>query len=187
MAGVRYTFAMRSSNTVFPVWLARSKANPIAQRVDVVPRNTLNARLNHSHAGAVTLIQAAAGYGKSTTLASWRKSLLENGHNVAWLSVDKDENDPFQLLLYLAFSLSVAGIRVEESGLDAESILSDRPVRHLVNLLHGAIENHQGKVVLILDDFENLEAEPVQTVIDPLIRFGPGNLHLAIACRHEGA
>ena len=178
---------MRSPNTVFPVWLARSKVNPIAQRVDVVPRNTLNARLNHSQAGAVTLIQAAAGYGKSTTLSSWRKSLLENGHNVAWLSVDKDENDPFQLLLYLAFSLSVAGIRVEESGLDAESILSDRPVRHLVNLMHGAIEDHQGKVVLILDDFENLEAEPVQTVIDPLFRFGPGNLHLAIASRHEGA
>lgn len=157
------------------------------QRGDVVARHALTARLNHSLEGTLTLIQAAAGYGKSTTLAAWRKSLLENGHIVAWLSLEKDENDPFQLLLYVAFALSVGGLKVDESGRDADSIISDRPVRHVVNLLHTAIEHHQGKVVLILDDFENLEEEVVQTVVDPLMRYGPGNLHLAIGSRHDSA
>lgn len=177
---------MSLSSNGFPVWLARSKVNPIAQRVDVVPRNALNNRLNQSLDSAVTLVQAAAGYGKSTTLASWRKSLLDNGHCVAWLSLDKDENDPFQLLLYLAFALSVAGLKVDESGLDVDSIISDRPVRQLVNLLHAAIEDHREKVILILDDFENLEEEPVTAVVEPLMRYGPDNLHLAIASRHDG-
>jgi LuxR family maltose regulon positive regulatory protein len=160
----------------FPAWLLRSKVAPTRQRVDLLERPLLTARLHRALDAMLSVIHAPAGYGKSTLLASWRQQLLAEGHTVCWLSLGRQENDPIQLLTYVAFALSAGGVRFDVSSGE----LSER--EFLSVIIHAAAE-HDRRIVLVLDDFENLEAPAVDGVVQPLIGHAPANLHIAIATR----
>lgn len=178
---------MPQDSDLFPHWLARSKVAPIVQQVDILSRPSLKARLNKSLRGSLTLVSAPAGYGKSTVLADWCRTLPHSGvEEIAWLSLEDDDNDPFQLVLYMAYALSVAGVAIADAGIDGKSVFGNLSVRHFLNVVHTAVERHQGKVVLILDDFEHLGDHAVSTVVEPFIRYAPPNLHIAIASRRDG-
>ena len=178
--------AMPQDSELFPDWLARSKVSPIVQQVDILSRPSLTARLNSALDSTLTLVHAPAGYGKSTVLADWCKTLSHNGvEEIAWLSLEGDDNDPFQLVLYFAYSLSVAGVPIAEGDIDGKLVFGNLSVRHFLNIVHSAVERHQRKVVLILDDFEHLGADAVTAVVEPFMRYAPPNLHIAIASRRD--
>src|SRR4051812_26591150 len=58
----------------------------------------------------VILVQAPAGYGKTSLLAQWRREHLALGRVVAWLSVQPSD-DPSRLIQGLALSVRVAAGR----------------------------------------------------------------------------
>ncbi len=174
-----------SRNNAFPEWLITAKVHPAMQRADLLPRDPLTTRLDRELNGSLTLLHAPAGYGKSTALVGWRRSLLTRQVNVAWLSLDKDDNDPYQLVLYLALSLFVAGVDLSQYDIGSSSTDDWRSARRLLNCLHGAVERHDRRVVLMLDDFENLSVETVDEIIDPLVRYAPHSLQIAIASRND--
>lgn len=178
--------ATAQTNNLFPDWLTQSKVTPIVQQVELLSRPALTARLNSALGSSLMLLHAPAGYGKSTLLADWCRTLTDDGAGgIAWLSLDSDDNDPFQLVLYFAFSLSVAGVRFAENDIDGKPVFSDLSVRRFLNIVHAAIERHQRKVVLVLDDFEHLAAEVVAAVVEPFIHYAPPNLHIAVASRRD--
>ena len=189
-SSLRYTALMAASNSteLFPSWLTRSKVTPVSQHVEVLTRPSLTTRLNLGLESCLTLLHAPAGFGKSTALANWRANLLEEGSNqVAWLSLEKDDNDPFQLGLYLAFSLHIAGVQFPQSTIEDHSEFSNLSARRLLSLLQSTIERSQHNVIMILDDFEQLEAHVIEEVIEPFIRYAPPSLHIAVAGRRDGA
>ena len=155
------------------------------QRADLLPRDSLTTRLDRKLNGSLTLLHAPAGYGKSTALVGWRSVLLARQVHVAWLSLDRDDNDPYQLALYLALALSVAGVDLSRCGIGSGSSDDWRSARRLFNCLHGAVERHDRRVVLMLDDLENLSTETVDEIIDPLVRYAPNSLQIAIASRND--
>ena len=53
-------------------------------------------------AGVKQLVSAPAGYGKTTLLSGWLKSLKQP---VAWISLDEGDNDPVRFLTYLFSAL----------------------------------------------------------------------------------
>ena len=57
---------------------------------DYVPRQRLYARLEKIIQRPLTLVSAPAGYGKSTLLSAWLKSVDCSG---AWLTLDEQDND----------------------------------------------------------------------------------------------
>ena len=117
---------MQSSNTdklAFPLWLLRSKAHPTTQRVALLERPLLSRRLNDALEARLSLLHAPAGFGKSTVLGNWRRQLLEAGHTVCWLSLEKEDNDPFQLLTYIAYSLAEGGVNLAVEEIDSNTFL----------------------------------------------------------------
>ena len=174
-----------SRNSAFPDWLITAKVHPAMQRADLLSRDSLVSRLDRKLNGSLTLLHAPAGYGKSTALVGWRSALLARQLHVAWLSLDRDDNDPYQLVLYLALALSVAGVDLSRCGIGSGSTDDWRSARRLLNSLHGAVERHDRRVVLMLDDFENLSVETVDEIIDPLVRYAPNSLQIAIASRTD--
>ena len=62
-----------------------------ALRPRLVPRPRLIARLNAGMRRKLTLISAPAGFGKTTLLGEW---IAGCGAPVAWLSLDKGDNEP---------------------------------------------------------------------------------------------
>lgn len=160
---------------------------PVTQNVEIFSRPWLTTRLNLGLDSSLTLLHAPAGFGKSTALASWRERLLqEKAYRVAWLSIDKNDHDPVQLVLYLAFSLHVAGVSIKASGMDEHPEFNKVSARRLLGQLHSLVERRKQRVVMMLDDFEQLEPQVVEEVIEPLIRYCPPNLHIVVAGRRDG-
>ena len=167
--------------TLFPAWLIRAKVYPANQRVDVLKRPSLIRQLDESLDAALSLVCAPAGYGKSTLYADWRSKLLQDNIKVCWLSLEQADNDAFQLLTYIAYSLYEGGVNFSNAGMQ----MSDLSLRALLSIIYRVIENEDKKVVLVLDDFENLNEETTAGVIEPLLNHAPSNLHLAIASRDD--
>ncbi len=169
----------------FPVWLLRSKVSPTSQRVDLLDRNSHTLKLHQALDARLSLIHGPAGYGKSTLLANWRKTLVADGHKVCWLSLGKQDNDPGQLLTYIAFSLATGGVAFESEGAEVKFRLSELSERELISLIIHFIAETRERVVLILDDFENLQPGVIHSVIEPFLEYAPDNLHVSIATRDD--
>ena len=67
----------------------------------MVPRTALLERLLAAPATRLLCVTAPPGYGKTTLLAQW----AERRSGVAWVSLDRRDNDPVVLLSYLAVAL----------------------------------------------------------------------------------
>jgi LuxR family transcriptional regulator, maltose regulon positive regulatory protein len=78
-----------------------SKLHPPWTRSGVVPRTALVDRLAGSAEPIVCLV-APPGYGKTTLLAQWAECA---GGRVAWITIDRRDNDPVVLLSYIAAAL----------------------------------------------------------------------------------
>ena len=91
------TFELRESK-LHPPWLGQA----------MVPRTVLLDRLPSAATARVLSLVAPPGYGKTTLLAQW----AERTPRVAWVTVDRHDNDPVVLLGYVAAALD----RVEPAG-----------------------------------------------------------------------
>jgi LuxR family maltose regulon positive regulatory protein len=78
-----------------------SKLQPPWTRPGLVPRTALLDRLAGADELIVCLV-APPGYGKTTLLAQWAE---RRGGRVAWVTVDRRDNDPVVLLSYIAAAL----------------------------------------------------------------------------------
>jgi hypothetical protein len=81
------------------------------------PRPRLIERLDAGLTCKLTLVCAPAGFGKTTLLAEW---MAQGDDSFAWLSLDKQDNDPIFFLTYLAAALQTVD---EELGETALSLL----------------------------------------------------------------
>ena len=68
-------------------------------RPNLVPRPRLIETLNAGLHRKLTLISAPAGFGKTTLLSEW---VVGCEHPVAWLSLDKGDNDHVRFLIHFA-------------------------------------------------------------------------------------
>ncbi len=71
-------------------------------RPSLVPRPHLIEKLNAGLYSKMTLVSAPAGFGKTTLLSRWVRSCERH---VAWVSLDKRDNDPSRFLLYIIAAL----------------------------------------------------------------------------------
>src|SRR5208337_419937 len=123
-------------------------------RSDLIGRKSILGRIFGADPARVTLLQAPAGYGKSTTLRQIMSACDERGFLTAWLTFDEADNDPSRFLVH--FQALLASVRREDAEPTADSIdHSDRGYRS-----DWAIERllRFGKpVALFLDDFQVLQ------------------------------
>ncbi|WP_231973498.1 LuxR C-terminal-related transcriptional regulator [Variovorax sp. HW608] len=125
------------------------------------------------------LVQAPAGFGKTSLLAQWRREHLGRGAVVAWLSAQAHD-DPLRLVQAL-----VLAVRVGAGRPAFGSALLDGPVDSalegtttwLAELAQLAFET-----VLIVDEAERLPGESVE-VLAYLMRNAPPNLRVVVAAR----
>ncbi len=175
--------SVAAKSALFPIWLFRSKVHPTKQKVEMLSRPSLVKTLNEGLERKLTVVSAPAGYGKSTLLAEWRGELVRSDTRVCWLSLDNEDNDFVQLLTYIAFSLFEGDVDFGAAGITDDSFFKDVSPRNFLSILSHIIDVQNEKIVMVLDDFESLEENSVNTVIKPFLEYAPPNLHLAVATR----
>ncbi|MFW6033760.1 MAG: LuxR C-terminal-related transcriptional regulator [bacterium] len=159
--------------------LARIKLRPPTLRAGVVERSGLVGRLLTSEQTRVVAIVAPCGYGKTTLMAQWRK---RESRQVAWLSADRNDNDPATLLFHVAAALHCAGM-VEPGRVSDVRLTSGPAVLSGVARLAGALAAGRSGGVLMLDNVENIRSRLSNDVVTELAARLPAGVQLAVASR----
>ena len=157
-------------------------------------RSRLMERLSAGLHRKLTLVSAPAGFGKTTLVAKWVSDLRKDdrkksqaAYQVAWLSLDQDDNDLNRFLTYFITALD----RCAQEELFLEKPLSmlqspqRPPTETLLTALINAIAAVPNEFILVLDDYHLVEAQPVHTALNFLLENSPSQLHLVIATRED--
>ena len=87
------------------------------RRPGAVSRRRLAERAEAVTRTPLTLVSAPAGFGKTTLLAEWLAGAATDGAALAWLSLDRRDNDPVLFWTYLVTALRAAAPGVGEATL----------------------------------------------------------------------
>lgn len=161
-----------------------------AIRTRLVSRPRLIAQLNAGLERKLTLISAPAGFGKTTLLSEWATT---SGRPVAWVSLDKSDNDPTQFWAYFITALQTiqAGL-----GRDILAALESARSPSIEPLLTGLI-NEIAKtpppsvpgpgrgLAIVLDDLHVITERQVHDALTFLLDNLPPQMHLTLSSRAD--
>jgi LuxR family maltose regulon positive regulatory protein len=180
----------------------KTKLHIPSVRPELVPRPRLIERLNAGLHRKLTLISAPAGFGKTTLVSEWVQALYGTTPPVAaaWLSLDESDNDPIRFLVYLVVALQTIEAGQEPTGSIGKGVLSalqspqPPPAEVILTALINEIAAIPDRILLVLDDYHLIGAQPIHDALTFLLRHlpphtGPGGqcqgMHLVIASRED--
>jgi LuxR family maltose regulon positive regulatory protein len=164
--------------------LLTTKLNIPSIRPELVSRPRLIERLNAGLSCRLLLVSAPAGYGKTTILSEWAHHSELRGR-IAWVSLDKNDNDP--VIFWDYFVTALKGLKIG-IGEDVSALLhsSQRPpIEAILTILINRVNAIQGDLVLVLDDYHSIEFQPINEAISFLLEHLPLQMHLIIATRED--
>ncbi|MGB5717818.1 MAG: response regulator, partial [Gammaproteobacteria bacterium] len=151
--------------------------------VDLVPRTKLIARLEAERARPLTLVSASAGYGKSVLVSSWLEQCDWPG---TWLSLDEDDSDLRQFLIYFVAAVRSLFPQACEDSLGLGEAHELPPVTRLAAVLANELDALEQPFILVLDDYHRISVmSPVHDLLQQLLVRPPIPLHLAILSRRD--
>ena len=168
-----------TSQSVVAYGLLKTKVLPPELPPGYVSRPALLQRLEGVLERRVTVLQAPAGFGKTTVLADIVRATKTQGVAVAWIALG-DEDTPNLFGSYLAFAFEQAGLDL--GLLRSHDAWSASPAVQQMGILAGAIERHAAPCLLALDEVDRLPARTVR-LVDLLLKHAPHNLHVALTFR----
>src|SRR5215203_6084663 len=151
-------------------------------RPGVVPRPHLIARLDEGLHRKLTLISAPAGFGKTTLVSEW---VATGGRPTAWMSLDEADRDPPRFLSYLIAALRTVAPDIGEGLLDVLQSSQSPPAESILTSLVNEIAALPHPLVLVLDDYHVIDAEPIDRALTFLLEHLPPQLHLVITTRED--
>jgi LuxR family maltose regulon positive regulatory protein len=127
-------------------------------------------------------ITAPAGYGKSTFLAEWAAT---EDRPVAWVSLDRFDDDPAALLASLAAAYCRAGLASPDLVSDMRGRQDGPVLGRAAPRLAAEFRASSVPFVLMLDDLHELQAAACHDVLSTVISAIPRQSQLAAASRAE--
>jgi LuxR family maltose regulon positive regulatory protein len=181
--GLCYNFARMPAHTP-TLLLAKLNRPPVVS--DRIERPRLIEMLDRGLPGPLSLVSAAAGFGKTTLVSSWIEGLAARERSptpAAWLSLDEFDSDLMVFLRYF-----VAAIRTVFPASCGETLallqaLQPAAQTPLAVALSNELERLPARVVLVLDDYHAIRGEAVHDFLSELIRHWPQRLHLVLIAR----
>ena len=127
-------------------------------RPNLVSRPRLQEQIVQGLCGPLTLVTAPAGFGKTTLVAS---GVTGCGMSVAWLSLDKDDNQVWRFMNYLIAAIKEADHTI---GSDASQLMAGArqtsPEAVLTSLINDLDTAHR-EISLVLDDYQFISNQTV--------------------------
>jgi LuxR family maltose regulon positive regulatory protein len=127
-----------------------SKMVPPASRAGLITRGGLQSLLQARLEGKLCLVEAPAGFGKTTLLAQWQAT---GGGRVAWVSLDEGDNDPTRFWTYVVEALRTVEPNVGTAALTALQRTSLNHERVILPSLLNDLSGIAPPLVLVLDDY----------------------------------
>jgi LuxR family maltose regulon positive regulatory protein len=163
-------------------------------RAELVHRPDLLERLSDGLDRKLTLLSAPAGFGKTTLVSHWMEHLRETSesegqtYQVAWLSLNGDDNDPVRFLTYFITALNQIKEIDADLGQGALSMLQSPqppPANSVLISLINDLAAISEKIIFVLDDCHLIEEQSIHQALIYLMENLPPQLHLVIATRQD--
>ena len=138
----------------------------------MVARPRLDALVRQGVGGLATLVSAHAGTGKTTMLSAWARSVAGE-LPVAWVTLERRDNAGGQLAPAVAHALAASEPVASRGARKAPSL------RDVLDRL----ELRTTPVVVVLDDFHELESRVALREVQTLLDHAPPHLRLVVATR----
>ncbi|HEX9266099.1 MAG TPA: hypothetical protein VF965_01305, partial [Candidatus Limnocylindria bacterium] len=163
----------------------RTRYTPPSLPLPLLRRQRLLDRLEGAERHRLTLVHAAAGYGKTTVLAQYADLLRASGRRTAWLTLGRGDEDPLVL-----FTDLVGALRRDtaEFGEQLTSFLDRgrRLERRLAQLAQALADELAplGELIFFIDDHPSVRGgAPLAAFGNELVDLLPDNAHLVLATR----
>ncbi|HSR31646.1 MAG TPA: LuxR C-terminal-related transcriptional regulator [Anaerolineae bacterium] len=150
----------------------------------LVSRPRLIEQLNEGLYRKLTLISAPAGFGKTTLLSEWIAG-SEPRTRVAWLSLDEGDNDTVRFLTYFVATLQTVEPGIGDTALAVLQSPQPPPIEPVLTVLINEIAGRTDDLILVLDDYHLIDAQPVHKAMAFLLDHQPPNMHLVITSRAD--
>ncbi|MCO6453459.1 MAG: hypothetical protein J5I90_21940 [Caldilineales bacterium] len=158
-------------------------------------RRRLIERLSEGLHRKLALISAPAGFGKTTLVTEWLAELRGEADNdatvecrTAWLSLDDSDNDPIRFLTYFIAALSqIGGMKADFGKGMISSVQSPQPpsLESAMTSLINEITAVPDQIILTLDDYHLISAQPIHRAISFLLENLPPRFQLVIVTRED--
>jgi len=162
--------------------LIRTKLRLPFTRLELVPRPRLQEQIAQGLRGPLTLITAPAGFGKTTLVAS---CVTGCGLPIAWLSLDKNDNQAGRFLNYLVAALQVADNTIGSEAAQLLAASQQAPPEAILTSLINDLDTTGREIALVLDDYHFISNQAVHEEVAFLLEHCPRTFHLAIASRSD--
>ncbi len=148
-------------------------------RPGLVQRSHLIDKLSKGIFNKLTLISAPAGFGKTTLISDW---ISQSEMPVAWISLDKSDNDPIKFVHY--FIAALQNFNADFGQLAQTMLQSPQPsIESVLANLIKEITEINNECVLVLDDYHSVDIKPIHDIVEFLLEHLPAQLHLVITTR----
>ena len=133
----------------------------------------------------LTLLQASAGYGKSTSLTL----LGQSSKSIIWYQVTEEDNDLFVFLLHLFYATQLALPTLEKLPIPLlegwDNIQDPLPITEIIHQFLNVLSSGLTEAcILILDDIHLvLDVPEIAQSLDRIISLAPSNLSILLASR----
>ncbi|NIQ89362.1 MAG: LuxR family transcriptional regulator, partial [Deltaproteobacteria bacterium] len=104
---------------------------------------------------------------------------------VAWLSLDEGDNDPTRFLAYFVAALQTIEANIGKGTLSALQSPQPPPTEAILTSLINEIAALPDRIILVLDDYHLIEAQPIHDALTFLLEHLPPQMHLVIATRED--
>ena len=166
-------------------WLIFGKFESQHSLIFQLPRPALFEKLNQSAQGVLTLIVAPAGYGKSTLLSQWFKTLGGTERIVAWLTLDESDRVAHQFCSHIVLSLCYSGAEMGPLEKLAEQEFVDVPIEAVIRTLSATLAQQSKPVLIIMEDYHRVGDGHVDTVMEKILDLSTESTHFVVSSREK--
>ncbi|MCP2319646.1 serine/threonine-protein kinase PknK [Nocardia amikacinitolerans] len=164
---------------------AATKFHPPTPVLEPVPRPRLLDILRAGGRRRLAVLHAPAGFGKSTVAAQWRAELSGGGVPVAWIGIDRDDDNEIWFLAHLIQAIHRvrpdigAGLdqALEEHAGDAVPYA----ITTLINEIHAGGET----IVVVVEDWHRISDPGTHRAMEALLDNGCHHLRFVVTSREQ--
>jgi LuxR family transcriptional regulator, maltose regulon positive regulatory protein len=132
----------------------------------------------------LTMIRAAAGFGKTSLAVAWAEQLQQTGKSVAWFTLDAHDDEPTRFFYYLCHALRHASADVGDTAINLTSDVSLVSSHTIATALLNDLVSAED-VYLFLDDYHWIKNAEIQEALAYVLNYAPAQFHLVITSRTE--
>ena len=151
-------------------------------RINAIQRPRLTEKLlsGVDRPGSFALLSGSAGFGKTTLLSDFTTRL---SGKVAWVSLDEGDNDYPRFWTYLIKACQSILDSVGESALDLLDSTQPLPDDTVPTILINDFVTHSEAVVLVLDDYHEIQNQSIHNSLLFLLDHLPDNFYIVVSTR----